>query len=190
MKHRLGAEAAADIGRDDAQLMFQETERLHHHGLGAMRRLRAVPNRQQIFVRLVARDHAARLDREAAAFLHAKPLGKPVRRRGENAIHFAVIDNVLGGQIVGAIEPRPRRAGGKAVARIGHDRQVVVVDFDQRRRIFRGAAVVGNDKRDRLADIADLVAGETSGLGVEFDRRRGERERNPVAGQKRPQVGI
>ena len=88
MEHGFGTKAAADIGRDDAHLMFQKTQRLHHHGLGAMRRLRAVPYRQQIFAGVIARDHAARLDREAAAFFHAKLLGEPMRRIGENAIRL------------------------------------------------------------------------------------------------------
>ncbi len=42
MKHGLGAEAAADIGRDHAQSGFVHRERRRENRLGAMRHLRAV----------------------------------------------------------------------------------------------------------------------------------------------------
>ena len=71
-----------------------------------------------------------------------------------------------------------------------HDRQFVVVDLDQSRGIFRGMAIVGDDERDRLADIANLGIGEANRLGVELHRCRQKRERDPVAGQERPQVRI
>ena len=93
-------------------------------------------------------------------------------------------------QIVGTIKPRARRAGFQPFARIGDRRQLIVVDFDQRRGILGDAAIVGDDERNRLADIEGFVVDKEARLGIELHCGGRERERNPVAGQKRPQVGI
>ncbi len=102
---------AADVRRDHAQLMFGEAQRLHHHRFGAVWCLRAVPDREQIFIGVVARDDAARLDGKAAAFLHAKLFAEAMGRRRKDSIDIAVCDDMLGSEVVRTIEPRPRRTG-------------------------------------------------------------------------------
>ena len=111
MKHGFRPEAAADVRRDDAELMLGKSQRLRHYRLGAMRSLRAVPHREEVFVGVVARDNAARFDGEAAAFLHAKLFGEAMRGRSKDTIDVAVFDDMLGGQIVRAIKSRTRRVG-------------------------------------------------------------------------------
>ena len=79
--------------------------------------------------------------------------------------------------------------GASPGARIEHRRQRLEIEAHQRRRILGDAPAVGDDERHRLADIGDLVLGEREGIDMETDRRGGDRERNPVAGQQRPQIG-
>ena len=86
--------------------MFGKPQRLRHDRLGAMRRLRAVPHCEEIFVGVVARDDATRLDGKTAAFVHTEFFGKTMRRCGKGAVDLAIFDDMLGGQIIRAIEPR------------------------------------------------------------------------------------
>ena len=111
-------------------------------------------------------------------------------RGRKTAFNVAVSDVVFRRQIIRAIEPRARRIGFQSFIRVGDGRQFVVIDFDQGRGVFRRAAIVSHHKRNRLADIASFVVDKTTRLGVEFHRRRGKRQRNAVAGQKRSQIRI
>ena len=51
-------------------------------------------------------------------------------------------------------------------------------------------AIVGDDERNRFADIASFVLDQADRLGVELHRSGRQRERDAVAGQERAQVGI
>ena len=56
------------------------------------------------------------------------------------------------------IAMRERRAGVERGAAIGDRRQRLEIDIDQRGSVLGEIAAVGDHDRDRLADIADLVA--------------------------------
>ena len=110
----LRPEAAADMGRDHAHLAFRKAERVDDDALGLVRHLGAVPDREQILGGVEAREHGARLDRMAAALVDAEALRDAVRGLREGALGVAVFQRPLGDEIVGAIEPRLRRAGVRA----------------------------------------------------------------------------
>ena len=83
-----------------------------------------------------------------------------MRGFGERAVDVAVVDALPRDEIVRAIEPRLGRAGAKPRDRIGHRRQFLEIERDQRQRVLGDAAAVGHHHRDRLADIGDLVLGQ------------------------------
>ncbi len=63
----LRAEAAADVGRDDAQLMIRPVHEIEQHLLVPVRPLRGHVDRQRVGDRVRHRDHPAAFDEERAA---------------------------------------------------------------------------------------------------------------------------
>ena len=86
------------------------------------------------------------------------------------------LTSVLGDEIVGTIEPRARRTGRQALDRIGDRRKRIGIDVDQAHRVFGDGAALGDDERDRLADISELVARERIGIDGKADRRGRQRQ--------------
>ena len=60
-----------------------------------------------------------------------------------------------------------RRAGVDGVAQVADRRQRFVIDHDGLGRIFGGEAVLGDHRRDDVADVAHLV-GANAGRGAPF----------------------
>ena len=74
------------------------------------------------------------------------------------------IAHLLHGQRVGRrLEPYARGVGCNRLAAVGHDRQRLVVDIDQRSGVFGNAPARGDHDRDGLTYKADLVAGKHEG---------------------------
>ena len=91
--HELGAEAAADLRRDDAHLVLVKPQQRHQERPHLVGELRRGPQRQTILVHIVDRERAAALDRMGAApvlfQLDARPdaarAQRPLRRRRRTA---------------------------------------------------------------------------------------------------------
>ena len=186
----LGTEAAADIGRDDANALFRQTQGLDQDPLGLVRHLRAVPDREQLVGCVEAREHAARLDRMSATLVDAKMLGHAVDRAGECALDIAVFHHPMGDQIVGTVEPRLGRARLEARARLEHRGQGTHVELDQGRGILGLLPAVGHDQCNRFADVAHLLPGEDARVDVKPQRGDRQRERDAVACEHGAQIGI
>ena len=167
MEHGLCAKAPAHLRRHHAQLMFGKAERRHQHGLGAVRHLGGVPDRELIRDLVMARHDAAQLHGMAAALVEAKLLAHHMDSALENAVHIAVIDLGARHEIVGTREPRLRGAGLQTLHRINNDRQRFNIKLHQRRRILGDATRGRDDHGDGLAHIADLGDGEAGWVDIE-----------------------
>ncbi len=113
-----------------------------------------------------------------------------MRSAGESALDFAVFHHPMGHQIVGTVEPRLGGIRREAGARIEHGGEGAEVEFDQRRGVLGLVPAVGHDQRDRLADVTHLLPRKDAWVGVKPQRRDRQGERNAVAGEQGPQIGI
>ncbi len=190
MKHRLRPERAADIGRDHANAMLGQTQRRHQQRTRAVRHLRGRPYREHVVVRIGPRDQRPRLDRMAAALVHAKTLAQSMRCARECCVSVAVLHHRVRDQIVGAVQARFGCIGGNADLRIDHRGQDLQLRIDVLRGVFGEMATIGDDDCDRLAQIGDLVVREADRIDVEADHPRGCRGGDPVLREHRPQIRI
>ena len=133
----LGAESAADIGRDDAQLVFRrEADEGRDHQPRHMRVLARRVEREVIVARVVGADRGARLHGVGdQAVVDEVELGD-MRGVREGGIGRALVakrplKTVLSGATSWICALRILRLGG-----IDDMRQHVIVDLDQRRRRF------------------------------------------------------
>ena len=82
------AEAAADVGRDDAQLGLGHAERVGGHELtDQMRHLRRVPQGVALVDGIVCADYGARLDRQVEDAVVDHPQPRDMGRRFERLRH-------------------------------------------------------------------------------------------------------
>ena len=138
MEHRFRSEAAADIGRDHAQFAIRTAQRRDEDRLRAMRHLRAVPDGQQVFGRIEARQHAARSrSNRPSPCADGSACGNCYGGLREGAVDVAIGKHMPRDEIVRTIEPRARRAWRESCDRIGDRRQWRGIEFDQSRRRLR-----------------------------------------------------
>ena len=154
---RLGAEAAADRGRDHAHLLRLEAER-------AAASWSRTPKGAWVGT---LTDHAVAvgLDEDAVG-LH--------RHRGDALVDEAALDHDVGavedGRVLAEVEldrevravlgEQERGAVGERRLRVDDDRQRVVVDDDQLGRVDGLGARLGDDRGDDVADEPDGAVGE------------------------------
>ncbi len=105
-------------------------------------------------------------------------LAKDMRRLREGGLGVPDIDRDDGGEIRGCVPMGERRAGLKRCDAIGHRRQRLVIDLDQRGRILGQIAAVGHHDGDRLAHEAGFVLGEAIRHVGLLDRRARHQERH------------
>ena len=184
IEHELGSEPAADVGRDDAGVGLAAPEEPHQRAVRHVRHLRPQPHRQQVLERVVARHHAAPLDRHAEALVDRELARDRVRRARQRRRRVAVAGLELGDDVVRRVLVGERRAGPGRRLEIRRDGQRIERRRDQRRGVLGDIAVLGDDDGDRLADMADLAVREdrpVAGLAVVLARhahgKRGGREK-------------
>ena len=159
----LRPEAAADMRRDHPHLALGKAERVDDDALGLVRHLGAIPDREQLFGGVEAREHGTGLDRMAAALVDAETLCDPMRGFRERTLGVAVFQRPLRDQVVRAIEPRlwrTRREGGDG---IGDRRQLREVEHDQIGGVLGKRAALGYHHRNRLAGVAHLSSASHDG---------------------------
>ena len=167
-----GAEAAADVRRDHAQLVFwrNANERRQHHA-GHVRVLTRRIQRQGVGSGIVLSDSRAGLHRVGnQTIVDEVDLGDVCRggksRLGRRLVaEVPVVDHVVGGNVVDL-----RRAGRGRRRRIGHGRQHAVVDHDLLRGVARLGVGVGDHDGDVVADIAHFSCRERR-VRARFHRR-------------------
>ena len=89
IKTALGSEPAADVGRDDAQLMVRPIQQVQQNTLMAMRALARDVDRERFLHRIGRGDHAAAFHGECSAAMLEDVLAEHVGRRGERRLDIA-----------------------------------------------------------------------------------------------------
>ena len=111
VERRLGAEAAADEGRDHADRFEIALEQIGERAAAEMRRLRRRPHRQHVGAGIVAREHRAAFKRHGAAAMERKLLLEHVRCVRERGIHVAIGHGNDGGDVAREVAVRAGRTG-------------------------------------------------------------------------------
>ena len=188
----LAAKAAADVERDAPHPRLGQTQQrsgfaahpVHHLGRG--------PDRHRLGARIIGGDDPAALHRHRRIAMMVKAAFEPVRRCGQHRVGLAPPDR-KGPHEVG-LEPvvddravRPQRRFG-----IDHRRQFFEVQPDRFGRVLGLVAGLGDDDRDRLADMAHLVVRQERLLRIEEfvldDRGPFARHRDLALGHRRQQL--
>ena len=150
----LASEAAADLGRDHADVVLAELEHLGQARAQHVRNLGRRPHRQVALARVPLRDDAARLHRDRREALvddlethHLVGVAHRLVHRGRGNFH---LERDVGAELV----VQNRRAVGDRLFRIDHRVERVVVDFDQVECVLCPVGVGGDRDRHRFADIS------------------------------------
>ena len=167
VEDQLGAEAAADIGRDHAELRLAEAEHVAEQALGGVRGLGGGPDGQPVLRRVGRGDDAAAFHRVAAAAVDPELFAEAVRGGGEGGVDRAVFHGHLGDEVGGRVAVGARGAGLQGVAAVGGGGQRVVFHLDQARGVLGDVAVVGQHDGDGFADEDDLMFGEHGPVQLE-----------------------
>ena len=104
----LDAEAAADVGGHDVDLLDVHVEQAAEAAADAGRRLRGVVHQQGALL-VEARHHGAALERRGGAALDLEAPLEHVRRLGHGGVDVAVLLGHAGDDVVGAVEVHQRR---------------------------------------------------------------------------------
>ena len=154
----LDAEAAADVGRDDVDAVDVEVEQAARGRRGC----RSAPASSRAPAAPPSSSNRATTPRPSSGVAALRSISQPpledVRRGGEAGVDVAVLLGDLRDDVVGPVAVHERRVRGVGVLDVGHDRERLVLDDDRARRVLGDVAVARDDHRDRLADVADLVA--------------------------------
>ena len=153
------AEAAADVGLDHGDGVLRQPHLLRQDAAVGEDHLGHAGDGEMAFGRVPFGEQAARLHRHGAEALHDKVLaagvGRVAERRVRVALHRRQRDDVIA---AGRLEQQAFvLARGLAV---GHRRQRFDVERDRIERVLGERRAVGDDDRDRLADVAHLVLGD------------------------------
>ena len=155
----LAAEAAADVGRDDADLVLRQAERLGQADPHHMAALGRQVDHQLVVAVIPVGQHAAAFERHGRLPVHAELAAQPHRRGGQrHRIAFA-----HGAGDVGVVRPvieqaraaRPHRGDA-----IDDRRQRLELKLDLVGQILGLGAGRLHAGDDRLADIAHAVVGQ------------------------------
>jgi hypothetical protein len=155
----LGAEAAADVRRDDAQLVLRrDADEGRQHEARDMRVLARRVERERVRARVVIADRSARLHG-----VGDEPVVDEIELRHMPGAREGGIGRGLVAEmpLVAGVVARDIVDDGRALGqRVGHAdrrRQHVVIDDDRLARVFRLRVGVGDDDADMVADIAHLA---------------------------------
>ncbi len=149
----LHAEAAAHVGRDDAQLVLGQAERLRQRVTCEMRHLRARPEGQLPLGGVPVGDAAASLHRRRGLTVRSKRSLDDDNGAVHGEIDTTVLEAARHEDIARRLLVHGRR--GLAHGRLDIDRggQRLVVDIDEHGAVLGRVAVEGDDGRERLADV-------------------------------------
>ncbi len=156
----LGAEAAADIGRDHPQLVLgRDADEGGDHQPRHMRVLRGVPQREMIGAAVIFGQRRARLDGVGRQTVVDEIDLGDVLGGGEGGVdRLGVAERPFIDRVVG--RHRVDLRAGLRLGRIGHRRQQFVIDLDLLGAVARRGHRLGDHHRDRVADMVDRIGGE------------------------------
>ena len=153
------AEAAADVDLDEPDRVLLETEQRGDRAAVEVLHLGGAPEREHARGRVVVGDEPARLHRHARVALHREAPGDAHVGAGGGGLDIAEarrdrVDDVRRDVVV------HRALAGRGGGEIGGDGQRVEVELHELGGVLRRPRILGDDERDRLADVAHDVACE------------------------------
>ena len=180
----LGAEAAADVGRDHAHLVLgkPQHERRHQQPLD-VGILAGHVERVGVVTRGIARDRRARLDRVGDEAVVDEFERCHVVRRLERSVHRGLVaerPDVAG--VVRRDVVNNRCTGRARASGFDHRRQYLVIDLDQLGGVLRLIEALGDDDRNPVADVTHLALRE-GGVGRLLHRLAVDSRNEPAAGK-------
>ncbi len=158
----LRAEAAADIGRDDAQLVLRQMQHEGaHQQADGVRILAGGEERVVAGAAVILADIGARLHGVGHKPVVDEVKARDVLRLGEGGVDRGLVaDMPVIAEIARRRVPDARLARPHRVLDRGGGRERLVADSDQLRRFLRLRPGSGDDHRDGIADVADALDGE------------------------------
>ena len=158
MGRDLVPEAAADVLGDDAQLVGADPHRRRHHDHREPGELVVRGDRPLPGAAVELDERAVELERGRVEAVEME-LGDrhDVVRLGEGAVDVAPLPDARVGEVPAALLVQHRRAVLERLPRVDDDLERVVVDHDELGGVARELARLGDDRRDRLADVPHLA---------------------------------
>ena len=156
----LGAEAAADVGRDDAQTLARQAENvLAQH---VAHRVNALARDMERVAAIGEGGHrAARLQGAADEAVVDEVEANRAGGAGEGGVgRRAIARFPVEGEVGGDLVPHQRRAGLQRRRDARHDRQGRVLDLDCLGAVAGEIGGLGHDHRHPVADVADPLDGQ------------------------------
>ena len=191
----LGAESAAHVVADDAELALRQAEYPPRQGgPDGVHRLDRTADGIAVLIGVVVADAAARLHGVRRNPVDADPVADHVRGPGDGRLHCRPVADLVGeGLVARIVVPDGGRAGRHGVIDGDHRRQGRVIDGDPLGRVLRLREGFGDDEGDRLADEADAVLrqqglrADIAGRAVAaLARHRRQQGAEPAPGELRP----
>ena len=179
----LVAEAAAHVRRDDAQRALGNAELLGDLATDVMRSLRGGVERELVALRLG--QHRARFDRRADQTVVDEIDGNNVSGAAEGCPHGRLVAaRPAKANVAGSARVQLRRGRCLRRARIGDGGERRVVHLDTLGGVERLREGFGDDRRDRLSDVAHLFArqGKARRLGHGRPLARADHPQRPHRG--------
>ena len=190
MRRDLVAEAAADVLRDEPQLVGADPHGGRHHDHGEPRELVVRGQRPLRRAAVPLDEGAAELERRRVEAVEVQ-LGDrdDVVGLGERRVDVAPLPDAGVRHVPAALLVEDGRAGLERDPGVDDDVERLVVDLDQLRRVAGELARLGDDRGDGLAEVAHLADRErvvpdlAAGVGGDLEERVGE-DRDLVARQR------
>ena len=158
---QLRAKAAADLRRDNPQLVLGHADHGRQERPQQVRDLRRRPQRERPFAGMVRGHHGPRLDRHGRETLVVQAVLDHAVRPPEGIVDVAAAqDRLREGDVGTQLRMRERRAFPGRCLRVGHDRQRIVVDVDGVDGVACDVRIGGNRDGHRVAREIDPVVGE------------------------------
>ena len=153
---RLVAEAAADVGRDHADLELRDLQRIRKAGAHHMGELRCAMEHKLAIAGVPLSDEAAALDRRHDLARGAQRARHLDVGGGGSLFDVPVKSGLEEGVALDGVV-HLRRAGLDRFQHIDHRRKLFIFDADLRCDVLGLGARVGDTERDQFADMAKLV---------------------------------
>ena len=172
----LVAEAAADVGADDADLRFRQARQQRHDGAHHVRSLRRHEGGEFAADGIETRHATAGFQRAGVHAWVDDAFGERHRRFGEHRVGGRLVARFPGEDVVvvvtlavctlglaGQVFAQHRRIGGQRQVRVDHDRQLFIFHQHRFDAIGGGIAVFGDHDRHFLHLEVHLLVGQHRG---------------------------
>ncbi len=195
VERSLGAEAAAHVVRDHADLVLRHAQQVGQdvaHETGA---LRGRPQGERLAAGRVVREAAAVFHADRRVPVETKPLAHDERRAGQRAVDVTAGELAAHEQVRPGVLVQHRARRIERLVGVLHDRQRLELHDDVLDGVLGHVAALGRDHHDRLTHVTHLAEGQRrKARGLDARRlglgaHRFRRARDVLAGQHRRDAG-